>query len=82
MNITDINIKILLDGKELVGYVEESYVPPARLWYKDVEGKPYTILATCRSGHIVEVTFNELGYEKHIKSTQPTTESPFKVSVE
>lgn len=79
MNIFD--VKVLLDGKELVGYAEESYTPPVRLWYKDIEGKPYTIWATCQSGHVVEVPFNELGYEKHIKSMQPTIESPFKVDV-
>lgn len=79
MNIKD--VKVFLGGKELVWYAEESYVPPARLWYKDVEGKPYTIWATCQSGHVVEIPFNELGYEKHIKSMQPTIESPFKVDV-
>lgn len=79
MKYTAEDVKIVVGGIELTGYAtnEAIYANSERLWYKDVEGKPFTVLATCEDYSVVEVPFNELGYEKHIKNMQPTLESPF-----
>ena len=83
MKYTAEDIKVTIGGIEVVGFVLDDpiYVNHERLWYKDVEGKPYTVFATCEDYSVVEVPFNELGYEKHIKPMKPTVKSPFKVSV-
>lgn len=76
------DVKVMFGDIVVGGFASENFVQTERLWYRDVEGKPYTIWATCQSGHVVEVPFNELGYEKHIKPMKPTLESPFKYVVE
>lgn len=83
MKYTAEDVKIVVGGIELTGYATDEviYANPERLWYKDVEGKPFTVLATCEDYSVVEVSFNELGYEKHIKPMKPTVKSPFKVEV-
>ena len=75
------NCKISLDGKEITGFASGDFVsyPVYRLWYKDIEGRPFSVYATCDDGHVVEVAFTEDGYEKWIKPMQPTEKSPFKV---
>lgn len=83
MKYTAEDVKVIVGGIELTGYTtdEAIYANPERLWYKDVKGKPFTVLATCEDYSVVEVPFNELGYEKHIKPMKPTVKSPFKVEV-
>lgn len=84
MNYTAEDIKIKVGNIELTGYVLDDpiYANRERLWYKDVPGKPFVVWATCEDYSVVEVPFNEVGYEKHIKPMKPTLESPFKCEVE
>jgi hypothetical protein len=78
------DVKITFGGVEVIGYVLDDpiYATRERLWYKDVKGKPFTVLATCEDYTEVEIPFNELEYEKHIKSMKPTVKSPFKCTVD
>lgn len=76
------DVKVTIGDIVVDGFASGAFIRSERLWYRDVEGKPYTIWATCQSEHVVEVPFNKLGYEKHIKPMEPTLESPFKCVVE
>lgn len=78
------DVKVCFGNIEVTGYVldEPIYATRERLWYKDIKGKPFTVLATCEDYTEVEIPFNELGYEKHIKPMIPTADSPFKCVVE
>lgn len=78
------DVKVMFGNIKVTGYAlaDPIYVNRERLWYKDIEGKPFTVLATCEDYTVVEVPFNELGYEKHIKPMKPTVKSPFKCVVD
>lgn len=77
------DVKVCFGDIEVTGYAldEPIYATREQLWYKDIKGKPFTVLATCEDYTAVEIPFNEFGYEKHIKPMKPTVESPFKCVV-
>lgn len=77
------NCKIFLDGTEVTGYASGDFVsyPAKRLWYKAIEGKPFSVYATCDDGHVFEINFTEAEYDKWIKPMEPTEKSPFKAKV-
>lgn len=79
MRYTPEDVKVYLDGIEINGFIDDA--PQERLWYEDVKGKPFTVYATCQDWSVVEVPFNELGYEKNIKPMKPSLVSPFKVEI-
>lgn len=83
MKYTIEDIKVTVGDVVIEGFAlgDPVQVRPARLWYKDVVGKPFTVWATCEDYSMVEVPFTELGYEKHIKPMKPTVDSPFKCVV-
>lgn len=83
MNYTAEAVNVVIGGIKYEGAPIDDliYSNPKRLWFKDVEGKPFAVKATCSDWTVVKVPFTESEYEKHIKNMQPTVESPFKVSV-
>ena len=69
--------KIFLDGTEVTGFAHQEILfptlyPAKRLWYKAIEGKPFSVYATCDDGHVFEINFTEAEYDKWIKPMEPT----------
>ena len=83
-NYTTEDVKVMFGNTEVIGYTlaDPIYANHERLWYKNAEGKPFTVFATCEDYSVVEVPFNEVDYEKHIEPMKPTVKSPFKCVVD